>query len=76
MFVSAVQTACSICRDRFGRQGGDCCGRCHRIVCRACASLRGRSHESVLCTECRAVPRPTGFRATPMYRSWRRLLAG
>lgn len=76
MIATVAQSACSICRDRFHVHTGDCCGRCNRIVCRACASMRGRSHQSVLCAECQHVPRPTGLRATPLYRGWKRLLAG
>lgn len=76
MPTTAAPPFCAVCRDRFSIDTRDCCGRCNRLVCRACSRLRGRSHESVLCIECAGTPRPKGFQRTPIYRSWKRLLAG
>lgn len=76
MALTMARTSCAVCGDRFQRQEGDCCGRCQRVVCRACADVRGRWHESVLCVECQGGPRPHGLRATPVYRAWRRMMAG
>ena len=76
MIVSISRPMCQMCGDRFQVRAGDCCGRCNRIVCRACSRARGRSHESVLCAKCDGVPPASGFRATPAYRAWRRLVLG
>ncbi len=70
----AARPMCAVCGDRFGAHA-DCCGRCNRLVCRACSRQRGRSHESVLCDRCYGSPKPSGFRASGVYRSWKRLLA-
>lgn len=77
MAVSIAQTTCSVCRDPFAARPGDCCGRCNRMVCRACSHVRGRSHDSVLCVQCAGTQKvEVGLRATSLYRSWRRMLAG
>jgi hypothetical protein len=76
MSLAIPQPACAECHDAFIMHSGDCCGRCHRVVCRACSSQRGRFHESVLCASCNGTPKPTGFRATTLYRMWKRVLAG
>jgi len=75
MFLAPRREACSECGDRFVPEPGDHCGRCHRRVCRACSHKRGRWHETVLCVECAGDPKPTGLRATPVFRAWRRMVA-
>lgn len=75
MALSIAQPMCAVCGDRFNTRA-DCCGRCNRLVCRACCQTRGRSHESVLCNRCSGTPRPAGLRASAFYRSLRRLAAG
>lgn len=74
MALAIEQTTCAVCGDRF-RSQLSCCGRCNRLVCKACARTRGRSHESVLCDRCYGAPKPSGFRASSLYRSWKRLAA-
>ncbi len=68
--------ACALCSDRLAQHAGCPCGRCQRIVCRACSRLRGRYHESVLCRDCTGDPKPLGFHATGLYRTWKRMIAG
>ena len=75
MSLSAAPPFCAICGDRCEIRYEDCCGRCQQMVCGACSHRRGRSHESVLCTQCAGDPQPSGLRATPFYRSMKRLMA-
>lgn len=75
MALSIAQPVCAVCADRFHTRA-DCCGRCNRLVCRACSQPRGRSHESVLCDHCMGMPRPAGIRASGLYRSLKRIAAG
>jgi hypothetical protein len=72
--LTLALTVCAVCGDRFQSQGG-CCGRCNRMVCTACSRPRGRSHESVMCDQCTGAPRPTGLKASSIYRTWKRLAA-
>ncbi len=74
MSLTLTRLLCAVCSDHLSMEAADCCGRCQRVVCRACCQLRGRCHESVLCAQCLGRPQPTGFRATPLYRAWVRLL--
>lgn len=76
MIEAPSRDCCAVCGDRVGVRHEAECGRCHRLVCRACSHARGRTHETVLCLKCAGAPEPTGWRATPVYRTWQRLRAG
>jgi hypothetical protein len=75
LFFLRRRKPCSECGDRVIVDTGDHCGRCHRVVCRACARMRGRTHETVLCVQCAGEPKRTGLQATPVYRAWKRMKA-
>ena len=74
MLSAETRSHCGTCGDPFPAPAGDCCGRCQRIVCRACSRVRDRSRESVLCVQCSSGSRRGGLRAVPAYRAWRRWL--
>ncbi|HEU4753574.1 MAG TPA: hypothetical protein VFU47_10745 [Armatimonadota bacterium] len=76
MALAHPKADCAVCGDRFVSYYEDCCGRCQRIVCRACSFPRGLSHESVLCVECHGAPKPKGVRRLGLFRRLKRLLLG
>ncbi len=67
---------CSLCGDRFQPRDEECCGRCQRVVCRACSRLRGMHHVSAVCRECDGKAPPVGVQSTYAFRAWRRIVSG